>query len=424
MPVLHSVLWETPWLPVSRQDYFRPDGRYLFITGSRDYCAGVKHFHLSLTCLIAEAAYLNRTLILDMTQCVNAWHSGGMHHIRSIHVYYDLDSLRDAPLTPLQGLFEGGSGSPFLPFPPSAPLNQGYALDAVTEAFLRGIGSGKGRSGRPCLKYIISSPFRPFSPHPTPLSHPPRLPFFPPRTVPFTPLQGFLRRANEWPGAGEAGALSNLTVPFTPLQGFLRGAREWQVQERRAGRDGAIRARVVDERAPMAALAADGATPVVIRETNYGFSTCKVGGNGCRWVRLSVGGAGGGYPCACGGCAYGRGWSYSSGYPRNNGCRWAELGVSKTAIWFRPELLALAANISPPPTPPSSPPPTSPLQRQDTPAGVSETAIRFRPELLALAANISASMNGGDFDAVHVRRGDKLRPEFWPHLDHDTRPDA
>ncbi|CAI7784765.1 unnamed protein product [Closterium sp. NIES-53] len=221
MPVLHSVLWETPWLPVSRQDYFRPDGRYLFITGSRDYCAGVKHFHLSLTCLIAEAAYLNRTLILDMTQCVNAWHSGGIHHIRSIHVYYDLDSLR--------------------------------------------------------------------------------------------------------------------TVPFTPLQGFLRGAREWQVQERRAEREGTIRVRVVDERAPMAALAADGATPLVIRETNYGFSTCK---------------------------------------------------------------------------------------RQSTPAGVNETAIRFRPELLALAANISASMNGGDFDAVHVRRGDKLRPEFWPHLDHDTRPDA
>ncbi|CAI5472908.1 unnamed protein product [Closterium sp. Yama58-4] len=87
----------------------------------------------------------------------------------------------------------------------------------------------------------------------------------------------------------------------------------------------------------MVALAADGATLVVIRETNYGFSTCK---------------------------------------------------------------------------------------RQSTPAGVNEAAIRFRPELLALAANISASMNGGDFDAVHVRRGDKLRPEFWPHLDRDTRPDA
>ncbi|CAI5980456.1 unnamed protein product [Closterium sp. NIES-65] len=282
-------------------------------------------------------------------------------------------STRDAPLTPLQGLFEGGSGSPFLPFPPSAPLNQGYALDASSH-----LPSAPSPLTQPPSPTLLASPSSPPEP----------------------------------------------TVPFTPLQGFLRGAREWQVQERRAGRDGAIRARVVDERAPMAALAADGATPVVIRETNYGFSTCKVGGNGCRWVRLSVGGAGGGYPCACGGCAYGRGWSYSSGYPRNNGCRWAELGVSKTAIWFRPELLALAANISPPPTPPSSPPPTSPLQRQDTPAGVSETAIRFRPELLALAANISASMNGGDFDAVHVRRGDKLRPEFWPHLDHDTRPEA
>ncbi|CAI5503223.1 unnamed protein product [Closterium sp. Naga37s-1] len=291
-----------------------------------------------------------------------------------------LPSTRDTPLTPLQRLFEGGSGSPFLPFPPSAPLNQGYALDASSH-----LPSAPSPLTQPPSPTLLASPSSPPEP----------------------------------------------TVPFTPLQGFLRGAREWQVQEMRAGRDGAIRARVVDERAPMAALAADGATPVVIRETNYGFSTCKVGGNGCRWVRLSAGGAGGGYLRACGGCAYGRGWSYSSVYPRNHGCRWAELeshstpaGVSKTAIWFRPELLALAANISPPPTPPSSPPPTSPLQRQDTPAGVSETAIRFRPELLALAANISASMNGGNFDAVHVRRGDKLRPEFWPHLDHDTRPDA
>ncbi|GJP43020.1 hypothetical protein CLOM_g2526 [Closterium sp. NIES-68] len=221
MPVMHSVLWETPWLPVSRQDYFRPDGKYLFVTGSRDYCAGVKHFHLSLTCLIAEAAYLNRTLILDMTQCVNAWHSGGGHHIRSIHVYYDLDSLR--------------------------------------------------------------------------------------------------------------------AVPFTPLQGFLRGAREWQVQERQAGREGAVPVRLVDSKAPMGALAADRDTTVVIRETSFGFSTCK---------------------------------------------------------------------------------------RHNLPLAVNETTIRFRPELLALAANISASINGGDFDAVHVRRGDKLRAEFWPHLDHDTRPES
>lgn len=28
-----------------------------------------------------------------------------------------------------------------------------------------------------------------------------------------------------------------------------------------------------------------------------------------------------------------------------------------------------------------------------------------------------------DFDAVHVRRGDKVDPRFYPHLDHDTQPE-
>ncbi|CAI5531018.1 unnamed protein product [Closterium sp. Naga37s-1] len=297
-------------------------------------------------------------------------------------------SPRDVPFTPLQGLSKGESG--------------------VAGAGVGGLAS----------TVVISSPFPPFPPLPlplsplfpspasTPLSHPPRLPFFPPRTV-----------------------------PFTPLQGFLRGAREWQVQERRAEREGTIRVRVVDERAPMAALAADGATPLVIRETNYGFSTCKVGGNGCGWVRLSAGGAGGGYLRVCGGCkgAYG---SPLPAPPLPFQRQSTLAGVNNTSIPLRLELLALAANISASPTffPPPHPPAAAPEHpgrgerdghlRQSTPAGVNETAIRFRPELLALAANISASMNGGEFDAVHVRRGDKLRPEFWPHLDHDTRPDA
>ncbi|CAI5537313.1 unnamed protein product [Closterium sp. Naga37s-1] len=43
--------------------------------------------------------------------------------------------------------------------------------------------------------------------------------------------------------------------------------------------------------------------------------------------------------------------------------------------------------------------------------------------LWRLAEAIRQSM-GGDYDVVHVRRGDKLNPRFWPHLDRDTRPDA
>ena len=42
---------------------------------------------------------------------------------------------------------------------------------------------------------------------------------------------------------------------------------------------------------------------------------------------------------------------------------------------------------------------------------------------MQVANNIASSM-AWDFDAVHVRRGDKLNPKLWPHLDNDTRPEA
>ncbi|CAI5494992.1 unnamed protein product [Closterium sp. Naga37s-1] len=51
-----------------------------------------------------------------------------------------------------------------------------------------------------------------------------------------------------------------------------------------------------------------------------------------------------------------------------------------------------------------------------------ESAILFRPELRELAANMSQSMNAGDYDAVRVRRGDKLNTEMWPHVANDTSP--
>ncbi|CAI5503225.1 unnamed protein product, partial [Closterium sp. Naga37s-1] len=53
-----------------------------------------------------------------------------------------------------------------------------------------------------------------------------------------------------------------------------------------------------------------------------------------------------------------------------------------------------------------------------------ESAILFRPELRGLAANMSQSMNAGDYDAVRVRRGDKLNTDMWPHVANDTSPPA
>ncbi|CAI5537312.1 unnamed protein product [Closterium sp. Naga37s-1] len=53
--------------------------------------------------------------------------------------------------------------------------------------------------------------------------------------------------------------------------------------------------------------------------------------------------------------------------------------------------------------------------------------LLWRPQVLAKLSNtISASM-GWNYDAVHVRRGDKVKPssrQYWPNLDRDTRPNA
>ncbi|GJP79923.1 hypothetical protein CLOP_g10137 [Closterium sp. NIES-67] len=58
--------------------------------------------------------------------------------------------------------------------------------------------------------------------------------------------------------------------------------------------------------------------------------------------------------------------------------------------------------------------------------------VTVDPELLVpndaiarLTHTIADAMGGQQrFDYVHVRRGDKTDPTHWPHLDHDTRPEA
>ncbi|CAI5999781.1 unnamed protein product [Closterium sp. NIES-65] len=44
---------------------------------------------------------------------------------------------------------------------------------------------------------------------------------------------------------------------------------------------------------------------------------------------------------------------------------------------------------------------------------------------MKIALTMANAMGGAQqFDFVHVRRGDKVNPKLWPHLDHDTRPKA
>ncbi|GJP74279.1 hypothetical protein CLOP_g4888 [Closterium sp. NIES-67] len=259
--------WETRWLPVSRQEYFDPNGRYLFVTGHRDFCAGIRHFHRSLSCRIAEAAVLNRTLVLDMGLCINGLHNEGKYQVNPIHVYYDLKSLSAVRFTPLQGFLEEA---------------------AKWQAGL-GRRDGGGDGGK----------------------------------------------VEDAGGAAEGGGASG--------EAEGRGASGGGEEE------GSLRfpVRVVQGRVRTRRLVGDDDTALIIRAVNYGFSACEF-----------------------------------------------------------------------------SPFHSKPRHEKDYPIGSNHSAILHRPELLALAGEISQAINGGDYDAVHVRRGDKLNPKLWPHLDRDTRPPA
>lgn len=53
-----------------------------------------------------------------------------------------------------------------------------------------------------------------------------------------------------------------------------------------------------------------------------------------------------------------------------------------------------------------------------------ERPLKYNRDIMGVVEAMEEAM-GGDFDVVHVRRGDKLREASrWPHLDHDTRAPA
>jgi len=51
--------------------------KYYWGGGGADRCQGESHFTFSLTCLLAEAQFLGRTLVLATLLCINAAHNNG-----------------------------------------------------------------------------------------------------------------------------------------------------------------------------------------------------------------------------------------------------------------------------------------------------------------------------------------------------------
>lgn len=67
--------------------------KYYWVVGGGDRCQGENHFTFSLTCLLAEARFLGRTLVLDTLLCIGASHNNGTFLQRPMEAYYNLDRV-------------------------------------------------------------------------------------------------------------------------------------------------------------------------------------------------------------------------------------------------------------------------------------------------------------------------------------------
>jgi len=66
---------------------------YYWAIGSGDKCAGEFHFTDSLDCVAAEAAHLNRTLVLDPEVCLHPDHRRAPLARQPLAAYYDLPAF-------------------------------------------------------------------------------------------------------------------------------------------------------------------------------------------------------------------------------------------------------------------------------------------------------------------------------------------
>uniref|UniRef100_A0ACD5YAY1 Uncharacterized protein n=1 Tax=Avena sativa TaxID=4498 RepID=A0ACD5YAY1_AVESA len=82
--------------PLSRSQF--ASAAYLSYHGGGDRCKPMPHYMRSLLCALAEARYLNRTLVLDLTLCLAAsYTAGGMpEEGKRLAFYVDLDHLRSS----------------------------------------------------------------------------------------------------------------------------------------------------------------------------------------------------------------------------------------------------------------------------------------------------------------------------------------
>lgn len=82
-------------------------GKYLVYSGGGDRCKSMQHFLYSFNCMLGEAQYLNRTLVLDLSICLPSIYtsSGQDEDGKDFRFYFDIEHLKDTASLMDQGQF-------------------------------------------------------------------------------------------------------------------------------------------------------------------------------------------------------------------------------------------------------------------------------------------------------------------------------
>lgn len=94
-------------LPVVESEGSFSRGKYLLYTNGGDRCKNMNHYLWSFMCALGEAQYLNRTLVMDLSICLNKIYtsSGLDEEGKDFRFYFDFEHLKESASVLDQGQF-------------------------------------------------------------------------------------------------------------------------------------------------------------------------------------------------------------------------------------------------------------------------------------------------------------------------------
>ncbi|XP_047341932.1 uncharacterized protein LOC124945523 [Impatiens glandulifera] len=98
LPVVGETDGVNDTLPVVESRGSFGTGKYLAYVGGGDRCKSMDHYLWSFMCALGEAKYLNRTLVMDLSVCLNSIYtsSGQTEEGKDFRFYFDFEHLKES----------------------------------------------------------------------------------------------------------------------------------------------------------------------------------------------------------------------------------------------------------------------------------------------------------------------------------------